>query len=268
MESEILVLDCGSMRPPIGGLRAATLCLALETSAGWTLVDTGFGTQDFAAPSLRMRFWRIVFGLEPRETQAAVHQLRQRGISPDDVRHIILTHLHFDHAGGLRDFPLAQVHLSRRESEAERHPRTFLEHGYLPAHWSHGPHWVLHEPGETTWHGKPAARVLPGAKPEILLVPLPGHTSGHCGVAIETTRGWLFLAGDAASPFHRQGNVSDLPQDRQPLDWMPGAAVRWILGPHVPWLRDLASQNRGAIEIISSHDLQAWRRHNPGRDTS
>ncbi|HEY0414668.1 MAG TPA: hypothetical protein VGD66_16155 [Allosphingosinicella sp.] len=47
------------------------------------------------------------------------------------------------------------------------------------------------------WFGFPAVRGLEGLPPEILLVPLPGHTWGHAGVAIDTGAGWLLHAGDA-----------------------------------------------------------------------
>jgi glyoxylase-like metal-dependent hydrolase (beta-lactamase superfamily II) len=207
-DSTILVLNCGSMRPPLGGLRAATICLAVETSAGWVLIDSGFGTHDFLTPCRRMRIWRFVFGLDPREEQAAVHQLAARGISAGDVRHVILTHLHFDHAGGLPDFPQARVHLLRREWEAARHPRTLLEFGYLPAQWSHDPAWVFHEAGEVDWHGRLAARLLPGIMPEMLLVPLPGHTRGHCGVGNPE-------AGRMAVPGRRCGVALPPAQRRQ-----------------------------------------------------
>lgn len=264
----ILFLNCGAMSPPFAHLQAASLCLAIESDDGWVLVDTGFGTRDFAAPSRRMRLWRGVFGIAPQESQAAVHQLAAHGIPSGDLRHVVLTHLHFDHTGGLRDFPLARVHLARREAEAAQHPRKLMELGYLRAHWSHGPRWVDHELGSLTWQGKPAVRVLPGVRPEILLVSLPGHTSGHCGVAVETERGWLLLAGDAASPFHRDGDVSSPPKPSYPVSWIPTPIVRSILGPHVPWLRELAARNPKTIEIFSSHDVEAWERHNPGGSTS
>jgi len=266
-DPNILFLNCGAMTPPLAHLQAVSLCLALETDDGWVLVDTGFGTRDFTSPTRRMRLWRAIFGIAPQESQAAIHQLAGHGISSQDLRHIVLTHLHFDHAGGLRDFPSAQVHVARREAQASRHPRKLLELGYLPAHWAHGPRWVIHEPGSLSWQGKPAVRVLPGVRPEILLVSLPGHTSGHCGVVVETGRGWLLLAGDAASPFHPYGDVGEARRPSYPLGWFPTPLVRWILGPHTPWMRELAARNRETIEIVSSHDVQAWERHNPRQAT-
>jgi glyoxylase-like metal-dependent hydrolase (beta-lactamase superfamily II) len=47
------------------------------------------------------------------------------------------------------------------------------------------------------WFGFDAVRGLDGLPPEILMVPLPGHTWGHAGVAIRRGGGWLLHAGDA-----------------------------------------------------------------------
>jgi glyoxylase-like metal-dependent hydrolase (beta-lactamase superfamily II) len=58
-------------------------------------------------------------------------------------------------------------------------------------------HWERYSAGGENWFGFVAVRDLTGLPPEILLVPLPGHTLGHAGVAIQTSGGWLLLAGDA-----------------------------------------------------------------------
>jgi glyoxylase-like metal-dependent hydrolase (beta-lactamase superfamily II) len=60
------------------------------------------------------------------------------GFSPRDVRHIVLTHLDFDHAGGLDDFPWAMVHLLRRERDHALKQRTWLDRQrFRPQQWHH-----------------------------------------------------------------------------------------------------------------------------------
>jgi glyoxylase-like metal-dependent hydrolase (beta-lactamase superfamily II) len=54
--------------------------------------------------------------LDPME--AATHQISGLGYSPEDVRHVVLMHMHFDHCGGLPDFPKAKIHIFRRDYEA------------------------------------------------------------------------------------------------------------------------------------------------------
>lgn len=61
-------------------------------------------------------------------------------------------------------------------------------------------HWpVVHTYGgsQERWYGLEARRMNTGFKANILLVPLPGHTLGHCGVAIEKEDGWWLHVGDA-----------------------------------------------------------------------
>src|SRR5436309_11762311 len=96
--------------------------LLIEAPDGLVLVDTGFGTADItnprelAGPFKAMRRPR----LDPSET--ALSQVRAAGFGPADVRHILMTHLDLDHAGGLPDFPQAEVHLFAPEHEAMLSP--------------------------------------------------------------------------------------------------------------------------------------------------
>ena len=173
-------------------------CLLIETGAGLVLVDTGLGTDDIARPRERLGRWFLPI-TRPRLLleETALHQVRRLGFSPDDVRHVLPTHLDLDHAGGLPDFPGAQVHLFEAEHGAAMHPSGHERLRYRPAHFAHGPRWVLHRPGGEPWMGFDCVRDLPGLPPEILIVPVPGHTRGHSAVAVRTGGGWLLHCGDA-----------------------------------------------------------------------
>lgn len=203
-------LNCGCMCPLGGawfdgfshGLTARLVChcLLIETDAdGLVLVDTGFGSADVADPHARLsRFFILANNIQFERRLTAIEQIRRLGFDPADVRHIVLTHLDFDHAGGLSDFPEAQVHVLQREYDAARGTRSFLGHRrYRPKQWDGVRHWQFYEPGGDTWFGFQAVRELRGLPPEILLLPLTGHTHGHAGVAIDSGHGWLLHAGDA-----------------------------------------------------------------------
>ncbi|MGV3618345.1 MAG: MBL fold metallo-hydrolase [Fimbriimonas sp.] len=176
-------------------------CLAIETSQGIVLVDTGLGTQDIADPmeSLPGPIWQAInqAQLEPEETM--IRQLDREGIKAEDVRHIVLTHLDFDHAGGLSDFPHADIHVFREEYDAATHPRKWIDHErYAARQFAHQPRWQLHDvPEGEKWMDFDAVRPIPGLDPDVLLVPLPGHSRGHCGVAVRAPAGWMLHAGDA-----------------------------------------------------------------------
>jgi len=140
----------------------------------------------------------------------AVRQIERLGWQASDVRHIVLTHLDFDHAGGLDDFPAATVHLMRTERDAAVRQSTWLDRQrFRPQQWSSRPRWQVYDAaaGER-WHGFTRASTLRGLPPEIALVPLPGHTLGHAGVALDTGSGWLLQAGDAYF-FHREMDRTD-----------------------------------------------------------
>lgn len=175
-------------------------CLLVETDAGLVLVDTGYGLRDVREPFPRLsRPFAAMLNIRLREEETAVRQIERLGFSPADVRHIVITHLDFDHAGGLEDFPNATVHLTRAELETYRTKRQgfIMKNRYRPMQVDEVRAWRTYDPQGDGWFGFEAVRQLDGLPPEILLIPLKGHTWGHAGVAIDTPEGWLLHAGDA-----------------------------------------------------------------------
>ncbi len=127
-------LNCGSMAPYYPRIRSIVYCLLVETNDGLVLVDTGFGVQDCTNPSRLVRAFAFALGCRRDVEETAVRQLAGLGFAREDVRHIVVTHLHFDHAGGLPDFPDAQVHVYEAEHEAAMHLRGFRERAYDSTH--------------------------------------------------------------------------------------------------------------------------------------
>jgi glyoxylase-like metal-dependent hydrolase (beta-lactamase superfamily II) len=184
-------------------------CLLVETSQGLVLIDTGFGLRDVQSPYSRLSPFFIHFnGIQFERKYTAIDQLERLGFSARDVRHIILTHLDFDHAGGLEDFPEATVHVMQTEIDAAQDRRGFIaSQRYRPDQWDEVKRWKFYSAGGEPWFGFEAVRDLEGLPPEILLIPLAGHTRGHAGIAIKTPEGWLLNAGDAY--FYRHEMDSD-----------------------------------------------------------
>ena len=186
----------------IGAAHPVRICchvLVVETDGGVVLVDTGFGTADVADPRRLPRALRAITRPVLDASETAVARVTALGLAPRDVRAIVCTHLDLDHAGGLGDFPDAEVHVMTDEHQGATSRSTFLErHRYLPAQLAHGPRWVLHRASGESWRGFDAARALgPAFGAEVLLVPLGGHTRGHAGVAVRHADGWVLHAGDA-----------------------------------------------------------------------
>jgi len=197
-------LNCATMNPAgsFGGRalpRAMVAhCLLVERPDGLLLVDTGFGSGDVADPKRLGQPFRAIVRPQLLAQETAVAQVRALGYEPTDVTDIALTHLDLDHVGGLGDFPQARVHVFGDELDAGLDP-TLRERGrYLPAQRSHGPDWVRHEVPGDAWFGFDSVTALGD---DVLLIPLQGHTRGHCGVAVRRPEGgWLLHVGD--SYFH------------------------------------------------------------------
>jgi glyoxylase-like metal-dependent hydrolase (beta-lactamase superfamily II) len=176
-------------------------CLLIETpSSGLVLVDTGFGLDDMRDPVGRAgRAFVALTAPKMDPAQAAISQVRALGFSPSDVRHILLTHMDLDHAGGLADFPSARVHVMQDELDEALDPKSFGSRGrYKSAQWAHGPSWCTHKPsaGER-WFGFECVRALEGLPEEILMVPLSGHSRGHAAIAVQSGGLWHLHCGDA-----------------------------------------------------------------------
>ncbi|MDQ3758877.1 MAG: MBL fold metallo-hydrolase [Actinomycetota bacterium] len=272
MATRIHHLSCATMCPYGGGLLGgggppwakAELCahvLLVETDGSLVLVDTGFGRGDVANPKRLGQPFRAVVRPQLSEMRTAIRQVEALGFSPSDVRHVVCTHLDVDHAGGLPDFPGAEVHLWHPELEALQSPSMRERPRYLKHHFAHGPRWRPHDVDGDEWMGFEAVRALPGADHEILIVPLPGHSRGHSAIAVAEGDGWLLHCGDAY--FHRS-------QVATPAGCPPGLrAFQAIVGLerkrrllNEERLRELNERRGSEIRMFSAHDvdeLQALR---------
>jgi len=186
-------LNCGILHAPPNPA-ASCHCLLLDHGGRLTLIDTGIGLEDVANPLERVGRPAIEgAGFQFHERLTAARQVEQLGFKAADVADVVLTHGDPDHAGGLADFPAAAVHVSAEEL-AQFHGGNGR---YSPAQFAHGPRWVTHGTSAERWFGLEARRVAVAAGAEVLLVPLFGHTLGHCGVAVRAGGRWLLHVGDA-----------------------------------------------------------------------
>lgn len=243
-------LNCGTMN-----MRTAPMVchvLLIETDNGLVLVDSGYGTDDCANPK-RVGPTRRPLGatLDPAET--AVHQLKQLGYTRDDVQHIIITHLDLDHAGGLSDFPAAQVHVTSAEVlGAIRAPSRREKLRYRADQWAHGPHIVEHDPHGEKWRGFAAAKELTQISAGIVLVSLPGHTRGHACVAVDAGHRWVLHAGDA---FYHRGTLdgSPVPRALTTMESLVAFDRKAVVANHAR-LVELYERQDPDLLIVCAHD--------------
>lgn len=246
--------------------------LVVRATDGITLIDTGFGVDDVSEPS-RLGWVRFGLGIKLRREQTARAQLEAQGIEPSRVRDIVLSHLDLDHAGGIHDFRDATLHASRREVEAATtrkgwgeklryRPRQFepIQVGsaqsevdrwkLYPCHEGDAP--VAESPATEDWFGFHSVPIDTTSLPEgaLRFVSLPGHTRGHCGVAMRQRDRWLLYVGDSYYSQSELDPASDsiaLRWFRRSIDVDPRAARATL-----ERLRELR-QNED-VRMIGSHD--------------
>jgi glyoxylase-like metal-dependent hydrolase (beta-lactamase superfamily II) len=242
-------LNCGTMTKP-----SPLVChvLLVETDDGLVLVDSGYGSHDCDDPR-RVGPARRMVRPVLRHAETVAHQIEGLGFARDDVRHIVITHLDMDHAGGLSDFPEAQVHLTAAEAlGAMRAPSRREKARYRSAQWAHNPKVVEHDPRGEKWRGFAAAKELTEIAPGIALVSLPGHTRGHACVAVDAGHRWVLHAGDA---FYHHGTLDGTPVPRglTAMETMFAFDRKAVLDNHAR-LAELYRRQEPNLLIVCAHD--------------
>ena len=174
------------------------LAWAIETDEGVIVVDTG-ETARTAEPGYLPRwhpYYRMAVRFDVQPEQEIGPQLRRLGIGPEDVRTVILTHLHTDHAGGLHHFPKSEILVSDEELKLATGFVGRLR-GYLPNRW---PSWLAPSPiAFGPIPRGPFDRSYPVTSDgSVAIVPTPGHTPGHVSVIADDGELSFFLAGDTS----------------------------------------------------------------------
>ncbi|EFH85763.1 N-acyl homoserine lactonase family protein [Ktedonobacter racemifer] len=169
----------------------------IEHPEGIIVVDTGEtarATEPGYFPWWHPYFKSVREWVRPEEEIGP--QLRALGIAPNDVRWVLLTHFHTDHAGGLHHFPRSKILVSQTEYQAALGFRG-QRSGYLPQHW---PTWFkptlidfAPRPFGPFTHSSPLTQA-----DDVQLVFTPGHTVGHYSVVVQEEDHALFFAADAS----------------------------------------------------------------------
>lgn len=186
-------LNCVDIVSPIND-NVCGHCLLLQEDDKLVLIDTGIGLLDVLNPAERIGQELIdMVGFRFNESQTAIRQIENRGLNPEKVTDCIISHLDNDHIGGLADFPQATVHVAAEELENFNSGNK----RYLKSPLSHNPLIKTYSKTNQNWFGFESRKIDIDIKTDIFLIPLFGHTSGHCGVALKTEKSWLLYIGDA-----------------------------------------------------------------------
>lgn len=216
----------------------------IRGAGGDILVDTGFNE---AAAIARNR----TLAINP------VDALDAFGVAADTIRDVVVTHLHYDHAGNLDRFPNARFHLQDREMAYAtgrcmcngllRHPFSAEDVTLMVRH--------IYSERVTFHNGE--GEIAPG----VTVHRVGGHSDGLQVVRVETARGPVVLASDAAhyfgnlhrrSPFPIVYNIGDMCDGWATCERLAGHPDRIIPG-HDPLVRELYPRAGGKADAYALH---------------
>jgi N-acyl homoserine lactone hydrolase len=204
-------------------------CWLVRTTDAWVLFDTGVSPR--AVPGLRRTDPLARF----EDEDLLVHRLDALGLEPADVALVVLSHLHFDHAGGADLFPGAELVAQRDEYACAHHPPPFFASFYYRKNFDlPGYRWRLLD-GD--------AELLPG----VTALRSDGHTPGHQSLLVELPEsGPVILAGDCC--YWQEHLDREMPPG---VVWDPSRAMHSIKR-----LKTLARLTGG--RVFPSHDPAFW----------
>lgn len=230
----------------VGGVEVPVPFYLIRHPQGDVLVDGG---NPLAVARDARAHWGALadqFSVHMSEEQHCVAQLRQLGIAPESVRHVVQTHLHIDHTGALGHFPDATVTVHARELDAARTVEPPHVHGYVREDYERaGLRWQAVE-GELDLFGDGTIRLLQ----------TPGHSAGHVSLLLELEEtGPVLLTADAAD------NLSQW-EGRERLRVL---CSRDDATRSLERLRELAGETDALV--VFGHDPDSWSqlRHAPDR---
>ncbi len=238
-------LNCVQIESPMGS--AIGHCMLLEKDGELVLIDAGIGLAETKEPEKKLGKELIeITGFKFDEEITAIKQIERLGFNTGQVKNCICSHLDPDHIGGLADFSKMKIHVAREEYESfEGGNERYLQHQL-----SHNPEIELYDTNDSQWFGLPARKVDLDFGTEIYLIPLFGHTLGHCGVTFKKNNKWVFYTGDA---YYLRAEITD---KNHPIDQL--ATIRAVDNKlrkeSLDKVRKIVKKHENEIEYFGYHD--------------
>ncbi|MCT3647000.1 MBL fold metallo-hydrolase [Elizabethkingia anophelis] len=251
--TEIYHINCVRIVSPLHD-NVCGHCLLIKENSKLILIDTGIGFLDTQHPVERIGQQLIdMVGYRFNENITAIRQIENLGFDPKQVTDCIISHMDNDHIGGLADFPQATVHVGAEEFDSfnSGNPR------YLKLPMAHQPAIKTYAEKTDEWYGFEARRIDIDTKAEIYLIPLFGHTTGHCGVAVKAKDQWIFYIADA---YYLRAELDD---DSHPVNELARmrAENNDLRIENISRIRKLIDEHP-EIEVFGYHDIEEFRHYN------
>jgi N-acyl homoserine lactone hydrolase len=238
----LFAFTCGWLTGPTGlflegehgSLRMPVPAFLIEHPQGHVLFDTGMHPDVAHDAKGRLGFLADVFQTEMTVPETIAARLEALGFEPGRLRHVVLSHLHFDHAGGLASVPNARVVVQRRDWEAGHDADRAAALFFAREDFDHG-HDVQLVDGEHDLFGDG----------RVVCLPTHGHTPGHQSLRVRLDSGDVVLTADACY-LRRTLETDHLPP--QPFDREAMLAS----------LRRLRALRDAGARLVFGHDEEAW----------
>ena len=216
----------GFARPKDKHIQPPVLAFLIETPKGRILYDTSWGRAVREHPLRDLGLSRLVDIPILPEGQCVDERLAALGVRPEGLDYVVLSHLHIDHAGGLRQVLGAKnILVSREEYENAMHDPVFRKHMWRDAQLR----FIDFAPDPDTPYDRSCDLFGDGV---VKLVFLPGHTPGMTAMLLHNNGKTLLLAGDCGyarrswEQMCLPGLVKDEAQMRRSLSWVAEIAKR------------------------------------------
>lgn len=212
----------------------------IEHPDGYVLFDTG---NAYEVVNNKQEHWGdVIAAYDPvmTEDEWVVNAVKKVGVEPEDIKYVVLSHLHLDHAGGVGHFPNAKYIVQRDELHFAYVPDFYMKGAYIRKDFDKDVDWLILE----GWQDDKFDIFSDG---KLVIYFTPGHTPGHQSLLVNLDEeGKMFLTGDSC---YTTENLNE--------DVLPGlsvdshAVVKTM--QRTRHLKDLG------VKIITGHDPVAWK---------
>lgn len=218
-----------------GTIRVPVPSFLIEHPKGRVVFDAGMHPQAGTDPEARLGVLSQFFDIEMGAGEDVASRLASLDVDASRVDHLILSHLHFDHAGGAALLPNANLLVQRREWEAGAEDETAMRCGFAAHDYRLGHNLKLVD-GEHDLFGDG----------RVVCLPTHGHTPGHQSLRLRLDDGREVILCADACYLCRNMDEMTLPGTVYDADTMMVS------------LQKLESLRRAGATMIYGHDPQAW----------
>lgn len=225
--------------------------VVIKHPQGTVLFDTGLGKSTPKAFQRNSSIHKVLFGF--RNLHTAADQLSEIGIAPESIHAILVSHLHWDHSGGIPDFPGVPVWVHKAELEAAPHGHP---PSYLGEERNANIKWHPFTPENRPYEGFDRSLDVFGDG-ALILVELPGHTPGHTGLFVNVSKEKrYFFTADTTWTLEGIQQVMPRPQITQ---WLTNVDKSPAENLHTIEKIAALIKRKPEIVIIPAHDENAAR---------